>query len=75
MGEFIYEKDVDGIVIVIMNMDGLVNVMSVEFRLFYVDMVNKLEVEVGLEGVILILGKDMFFVGGDLKWLVMVKLD
>ena len=60
MGEFTYEKDADGIVTVTMNMDGPVNSMNKEFRLLYSDMVNKLEAEEGLKGVILTSGKETF---------------
>ena len=35
MGEFTYEKDADGIVIVTMNMDGPVNSMNKEFGPLY----------------------------------------
>ena len=75
MGEFTYEKDADGIVTVTMNMDGPVNSMNKEFGPLYTDMVNKLEAETGLKGVILTSGKDTFFAGGDLKRLATVKPD
>ena len=75
MGEFTYEKDADGIVTVTMNMDGPVNSMNKEFGLLYSDMVNKLEAEEGLKGVILTSGKETFFAGGDLKRLVAVEPD
>ena len=75
MGEFTYEKDADGIVTVTMNMDGPVNSMNKEFGLLYSDMVNKLEAEEGLKGVILTSGKETFFAGGDLKRLVAIEPD
>jgi 3-hydroxyacyl-CoA dehydrogenase/enoyl-CoA hydratase/3-hydroxybutyryl-CoA epimerase len=75
MGEFTYEKDADGIVTVTMNMDGPVNSMNKEFGLLYSDMLNKLEAEEGLKGVILTSGKETFFAGGDLKRLVAVEPD
>lgn len=64
MGEFTYEKDADGIVTVTMNMDGPVNSMSKEFGPLYAGMVNKLEAEAGLKGVILTSGKETFFARG-----------
>lgn len=75
MGEFTYEKDADGIVTVTMNMDGPVNSMSKEFGPLYAGMVNKLEAEAGLKGVILTSGKETFFAGGDLKRLVAIEQD
>ena len=36
MGEFTYEKDADGIVIVTMNMDGPVNSMNKELSLIHI---------------------------------------
>ena len=75
MGEFTYEKDADGIVTVTMNMDGPVNSMNKEFGLLYSDMLNKLEAEEGLKGVILTSVKETFFAGGDLKRLVAVEPD
>lgn len=75
MGEFTYEKGADGIVTVTMNMGGPVNSMSQAFGPLYSDMVNKLEAEGGLTGVILTSGKETFFAGGDLKRLVAVEPD
>ena len=75
MGEFIYEKCADGIVTVTMNMDGPVNSMNKEFGPLFTTMVNKLEAETGLKGVILTSGKETFFAGADLKRLVAVEPD
>ena len=57
-----------------MNMDGPVNSMNKEFGLLYSDMVNKLEAEEGLKGVILTSAKKRSC-RGDLKRLVAVEPD
>ena len=72
---FKYEKDSNNIVTVTMDMDGPVNSMNKEFGPLFTTMVNKLEAETGLKGVILTSGKETFFAGADLKRLVAVELD
>ena len=42
-------------------------------RPLYTNMVNTLEAEAGLKGVILTSGKETFFAGGDLKRLVAIE--
>ncbi|EED32511.1 fatty acid oxidation complex, alpha subunit [gamma proteobacterium NOR5-3] len=67
-----YEKDVDGIVTVTMDMSGPVNAMNAEFRQDFGAIVDKLEAEEGLSGVVIASAKKVFFAGGDLNDLVAV---
>lgn len=73
MSGFNYEKDSDGIVTVTMDMAGPVNSMSTEFNPTWKDMVEKLEKEDGLTGVVLASAKKTFFAGGDLNGLLATK--
>lgn len=70
MSGFNYEKDADGIVTVTMDMAGPVNSMSAEFNPLWKEMVEKLEKEDGLTGVVLTSAKKTFFAGGDLNSLL-----
>jgi 3-hydroxyacyl-CoA dehydrogenase/enoyl-CoA hydratase/3-hydroxybutyryl-CoA epimerase len=67
-----YEKDADGIVTVTMDMSGPVNAMNAEFRDDFGVVVDKLESEEGLTGVVIASAKKVFFAGGDLNDLVAV---
>jgi len=67
MSVFKYEKDVDGIVTVTMDMTGPVNAMNAEYRQAMHEAVAKLEKEQGLSGVVFASAKKVFFAGGDLK--------
>ena len=62
-----YEKDADGIVTVTMDMSGPVNAMNEEFRTDFGEIVERLEAEEGLTGVVIASAKKVFFAGGDLK--------
>lgn len=75
MSGFNYEKDADGIVTVTMDMTGPVNSMSTEFNPLFKDMIEKLEAEAGLTGVILASAKKTFFAGGDLNGLLATTED
>ena len=70
-----YEKDADGIVSVTMDMSGPVNAMNHEFRRDFGEVVDKLEAQAGLTGVVIASAKDVFFAGGDLNDLVAVTPD
>lgn len=70
-----YEKDADGIVTVTMDMSGPVNAMNDEFRNDFGEVVDKLEAEDGLTGVVIASAKKVFFAGGDLNDLVAVTPD
>lgn len=70
-----YDKDAAGIVSVTMDMSGPVNAMNEEFRRDFGVVVDKLEAEAGLTGVIITSAKDVFFAGGDLNDLVAVTPD
>src|SRR5260370_24929379 len=67
MSEFEYQKDVDGIVTLTMNMAGPVNVMNREYDTLMAEAVQRLERENGLKGVIFASAKKTFFPGGDLE--------
>ncbi|MFT4769461.1 MAG: 3-hydroxyacyl-CoA dehydrogenase/enoyl-CoA hydratase/3-hydroxybutyryl-CoA epimerase [Glaciecola sp.] len=67
-----YEKDADGIVTVTMDMSGPVNAMNAEFREDFGVIVDKLEAEENLSGVVIASAKKVFFAGGDLNDLVAV---
>jgi 3-hydroxyacyl-CoA dehydrogenase/enoyl-CoA hydratase/3-hydroxybutyryl-CoA epimerase len=75
MSDFNYEKDADGIVTVTMDMAGPVNSMSAEFNPLLKEMVEKLEKEEGMTGVVLASAKKTFFAGGDLNALLATKED
>ncbi|MFV8819394.1 3-hydroxyacyl-CoA dehydrogenase NAD-binding domain-containing protein [Haliea sp. E17] len=64
---FIYDRDTDGIVTVTMDMDGPVNAMNAQFRDAMAAVVERLEKEDTLSGVVIASAKDTFFAGGDLK--------
>ena len=70
-----YDKDAAGIVSVTMDMSGPVNAMNEEFRRDFGVVVDKLEAEAGLTGVLIASAKDVFFAGGDLHDLVAVTPD
>lgn len=70
-----YDKDAAGIVTVTMDMSGPVNAMNEEFRRDFGVVVDKLEAEAGLTGVVITSAKDVFFAGGDLHDLVAVTPD
>lgn len=70
-----YDKDADGIVSVTMDMSGPVNAMNEEFRRDFGAVVDKLEAEAALTGVVIASAKDVFFAGGDLHELVAVTPD
>ena len=70
-----YDKDADAIVTVTMDMSGPVNAMNEEFRRDFGGVVDKLEAEAGLTGVVITSAKDVFFAGGDLNDLVAVTPD
>lgn len=67
-----YEKDPDHIVTVTMDMSGPVNAMNAEFREDFGAIVDKLEAEEDLGGVVIASAKKVFFAGGDLNDLVAV---
>jgi 3-hydroxyacyl-CoA dehydrogenase/enoyl-CoA hydratase/3-hydroxybutyryl-CoA epimerase len=75
MSDFNYEKDADGIVTVTMDMAGPVNSMSAEFNPLLKEMVEKLEREEGMTGVVLASAKKTFFAGGDLNGLLATTED
>ncbi|BFM15018.1 3-hydroxyacyl-CoA dehydrogenase NAD-binding domain-containing protein [Maricurvus nonylphenolicus] len=70
MSGFNYEKDADGIVTVTMDMAGPVNSMNTEFDRLWIEMVDNLEKEDGLTGVVIASAKKTFFAGGDLVGLL-----
>jgi len=70
-----YEKDADGIVTVTMDMSGPVNAMNEEFRNDFGEVVDRLEKEQGLTGVVIASAKKVFFAGGDLNDLVAITPD
>ncbi|MEE4110231.1 MAG: enoyl-CoA hydratase/isomerase family protein, partial [Halieaceae bacterium] len=70
-----YEKDADGIVTVTMDMSGPVNAMNEEFRNDFGEVVDRLEREEGLTGVVIASAKKVFFAGGDLNDLVAITPD
>jgi len=70
-----YEKDGDGIVTVTMDMSGSVNAMNEEFRNDFGAVVERLEAEDQLAGVVLASAKKVFFAGGDLNDLVAITPD
>jgi 3-hydroxyacyl-CoA dehydrogenase/enoyl-CoA hydratase/3-hydroxybutyryl-CoA epimerase len=63
---FIYDKSADNIVTITMDMDGPVNAMNAQFRDAMAAVVDKLERETALAGVIFASAKKTFFAGGDL---------
>ncbi|MGD9662901.1 MAG: enoyl-CoA hydratase-related protein, partial [Porticoccaceae bacterium] len=75
MSVFSYEKDVDGIVTVTMDMTGSVNAMNKEYERAMEETLAKLESEKGLVGVVIASAKKVFFAGGDLNVLLAIKED
>ncbi|PMX27470.1 MULTISPECIES: 3-hydroxyacyl-CoA dehydrogenase NAD-binding domain-containing protein [unclassified Pseudomonas] len=73
MSAFKYEKDVDGIVTVTMDMPGPVNAMNQLYRDIMTATVQRLEQEAGLTGVVIASTKSTFFAGGDLNELTDFK--
>ena len=73
MTEFIYNKDQQGIVTIIMDMQGPINSMNQAYMGLLQDTVDRLEIETDLRGVVITSAKDTFFAGGDLKWLLSVE--
>ncbi|NNC99872.1 MAG: 3-hydroxyacyl-CoA dehydrogenase [Gammaproteobacteria bacterium] len=73
MSVFKYQKDQDGIVTITMNMTGPVNAMNAEYKTAMNEVVNKLEQEDGLIGVVIASAKKVFFAGGDLNDLVAAR--
>ncbi len=71
---FAYEKDADGIVTVIMDMEGQpANTMNHAYRVLISDTLDKLDAEDGLTGVVFASAKKTFFAGGDLHSLLAVE--
>jgi len=64
---FIYDKNVDGIVTVTLDMNGPVNTMNDDFRAAIAWLADRLEGEAGLTGVVFASAKSTFFAGGDIK--------
>jgi 3-hydroxyacyl-CoA dehydrogenase / enoyl-CoA hydratase / 3-hydroxybutyryl-CoA epimerase len=75
MSVFKYEKDVDGIVTVTMDMTGPVNSMNEEYRTAMRETLARLESEEGLTGVVLASAKKVFFAGGNLHELLSAKAE
>ena len=68
-----YEKDADGIVTLTLDDPAQrANTMNDDFRQSLSEVVDKLEKEDGLTGVIVTSAKDTFFAGGDLRQLIQV---
>jgi 3-hydroxyacyl-CoA dehydrogenase/enoyl-CoA hydratase/3-hydroxybutyryl-CoA epimerase len=70
MSVFKYEKDNDGIVTITMDMTGPVNSMNDEYIGAMGAVIDKLEVESPLTGVVFASAKKTFFAGGDLNQLL-----
>ncbi|MEM1403181.1 MAG: 3-hydroxyacyl-CoA dehydrogenase NAD-binding domain-containing protein [Pseudomonadota bacterium] len=70
-----YDKDADGIVTITMDMSGPVNAMNDEFREDFGAVIDKLQTEEDLSGVVIASAKKVFFAGGDLNDLVAVTPD
>lgn len=70
-----YDKDSDGIVTVTMDMSGPVNAMNEEFRNDFGAVIEQLQAEQDLAGVVIASAKKVFFAGGDLNDLVAVTPD
>ncbi|NIB40505.1 3-hydroxyacyl-CoA dehydrogenase [Pseudomaricurvus alkylphenolicus] len=70
MSVFNYQKDVDGIVVITMDMTGPVNAMNDEYRDAMAGVVERLESEENLTGVVFASAKKTFFAGGDLNSLL-----
>ncbi|MEM9695110.1 MAG: 3-hydroxyacyl-CoA dehydrogenase NAD-binding domain-containing protein, partial [Myxococcota bacterium] len=68
-----YEKDAAGIVTITIDMDGPVNKMNEHFGTEFGTVVDRLEKEDDLAGVVLASAKKTFFAGGDLEWLLAVE--
>lgn len=70
---FIYQKGDDGIVTVIMDMDGPVNAMNAQYRQAMTETVDRLYQEESLKGVVVASAKKTFFAGGDINEMLGVK--
>ena len=68
-----YAKDADGIVTITMDMEGPVNSMNEHFSLAFESIVEKLEAEKDLTGIILASAKKTFFAGGNLHMLLSIQ--
>lgn len=75
MSGFKYQKDQAGIVTVTMDMSGAVNAMNDEYREEMEKVLDRLESEQGLTGVVITSAKSVFFAGGDLTMLVAANPD
>ena len=64
---FSYEKDVDGIVTITVDMEGSVNAINENFHNAIVWVVDKLEAEKDLQGVVVTSAKNIFLAGGDIN--------
>jgi 3-hydroxyacyl-CoA dehydrogenase/enoyl-CoA hydratase/3-hydroxybutyryl-CoA epimerase len=71
MSGFVYERDTDGIVTIIMDMaNSSANTMNPEFARLMRESMQRLEQEQDLKGVVLASAKKTFFAGADLKELL-----
>jgi 3-hydroxyacyl-CoA dehydrogenase/enoyl-CoA hydratase/3-hydroxybutyryl-CoA epimerase len=70
-----YDRDGDGIVTITMDMSGPVNAMNDEFRRDFGAVMDQLEADEGISGVVIASAKKVFFAGGDLNDLVAVTRD
>ena len=68
-----YEKGADGIVTITMDMEGPVNSMNELFSPAFESIVERLEAETDLTGIILASAKKTFFAGGNLHMLLSIK--
>jgi 3-hydroxyacyl-CoA dehydrogenase / enoyl-CoA hydratase / 3-hydroxybutyryl-CoA epimerase len=72
--DFKYEKDADGIVTITMDMQGQsANTMSAAYLPAMNGVIEKLQAEQGLKGVVFASAKKTFFAGGDLNDLLKVE--
>ena len=67
MSVFRIDRDGDGIVTLLIDMPGPVNVMNKDFTDALAATVESLAADTGVAGVVLASGKDTFFAGGDVK--------
>ncbi|MEO1234879.1 MAG: enoyl-CoA hydratase-related protein, partial [Myxococcota bacterium] len=70
-----YAKDADGIVTITMDMEGPVNSMNELFSPAFESIVEKLEAETDLTGIIITSAKKTFFAGGNLHMLLSITED
>ncbi|NRA30323.1 MAG: enoyl-CoA hydratase/isomerase family protein [Parvularculaceae bacterium] len=75
MGQFVYEKDADGVVTITIDLDGAVNTVGEEFLLGLEEVVTKLKADSDLQGVIFTSAKDTFVAGGDLEKLLAAETE